>query len=84
MPEVVGNVCGEDDVMNEIQYGFVVSRAEVLKHIATFSVEDAQSLSEVVTLKRNRASSEREIEEGGGGGEERREGKERGREEGEQ
>ena len=84
MPEVVGDVCGEDDVMNEIQYGFVVSRAEVLKHIATFSVEDAQSLSEVVTLKRNRASGERKIEEGErkGGGERERERRRRERERG--
>ena len=50
MPEVVGDIRGQDDVLHLVQGGLVVGRTEVLKHIAALSVEDAQSLSEMVPL----------------------------------
>ena len=60
MPEVIGNVRGQDDVLHLVQGGLVVGRTEVLKHIAALSVEDAQRLSEMVPLHSVRG-------EGGGG-----------------
>ena len=78
MSEVIGNVSGEDNVLNEVQDGFVVVRAEVLKDVAAFSVEDAQSLSEVMALQRERGGGK----SGRRGGRKSRRERERGREEG--
>ena len=50
MPEVVGNVRGQDDVLHLVQSGLVIGRTEVLKHITALCVEDAQRLSEMVPL----------------------------------
>ena len=63
--EMVGNISSKDDVMHEIQHGFVVGRTEVLKHIATSRVEDTQCLGEMVSLWEGRRGKEEE-EEGGG------------------
>ena len=37
-------------MLHEVQDGFIVSRGEVFKHVAAFSVEDTQCLSEVMPL----------------------------------
>ena len=50
MSEVVGNVRGQNDMLHLVQDGLVVGRTEVLKHVAAFRVENAQRLSEVVSL----------------------------------
>ena len=49
-PEVVGEVCGEDVVPDEVQAPGVVSLAEVLQDVAALGVEDAHALGEVVPL----------------------------------
>ena len=50
MPEVVSDVCGEDDVMHLVQDGLVVGWTEVLKNVAAFRVEDAQRLGKMMPL----------------------------------
>ena len=56
--EMVGNISSKDDVMHEIQHGFVVGRTEVLKHIATSRVEDTQCLGKMVSLWEGRRGEE--------------------------
>ena len=74
MSEVVSDVRGQDDVVDVIKNNLVAGRAEVFKDVATFTVEDTQGLSKMVTLH-----GERGREGGREGEEERRRG--RGREE---
>ena len=91
MSEVVGYVCGQDDVLNEIENVLVASRAKVFKYVAAFSVEDTEGLGKVVSLKEGERGKERGKEregegrreryiESGGGGEREGEGWERGKE----
>ena len=50
MPEVVSDVRGQDDVLHLVQDGLVVGWTEVFKHVTALRVEDAQRLSEVMSL----------------------------------
>lgn len=60
LPEVVSNVCGQNDQLDEVKHPPVVSWVQVIKEPTASGVEDGYGLSKMVPLYRSMFSLCRE------------------------